>query len=112
MYTIFDLASGWRRFGGPVSEARNQDHDDREWSAIVGRFCAVSALPEREPLVMRILHCTSHAAAFTVPPLSARAAGSPVSRRNRAASPQQAVVLDGSLRLSARPRGSVDQPVQ
>jgi hypothetical protein len=83
MYTIFNRASGWRRFGGSVSEARNQDHDDRDWSAIVDRLCSVAAPHEREPLAMRILHRTAHAAALTIPPVSARADRSSWGRTGR-----------------------------
>jgi hypothetical protein len=66
MYTIFNLTSGdvarrvrWR--------VRDRDHDDREWQAIVDRLRAEIDPAVREPLVMRILHRTSHAAVFTVP---------------------------------------------
>jgi hypothetical protein len=48
---------------------RDREQDDREWQAIVARLRS-EVEPARERLVMRILHRTSHAAVFTVPPLS------------------------------------------
>ena len=59
-------------FGGRV---RDRDHDDREWQAIVARLR--SEIDPPESLVMRILHCTSHAAVFTVPSLSLDARTAP-----------------------------------
>jgi len=60
-----------------VAEVRNQDHDDREWQAIVERLRSEPEPPRREPLVMRILHCTSHAAVFTIPALGTADHGAP-----------------------------------
>ena len=61
---------------GSVTEVRNQDHVDREWQAIVERLRSEPA-PRREPLIMRILHCTSHASVLTIPALGTADHGAP-----------------------------------
>ena len=76
MYTIRP-ASWWRRCEGSVAEVRNQDHDDREWQAIVEQLRAEPAPRRREPLVMRILYRTSHAAVLTIPALGTADHGAP-----------------------------------
>ena len=85
-----------------MAVVRNQAHDDREWQAIVERLHSEPEPPRREPLVMRILHRTSHAALFTIPALGTADHGA---RSGRADSrPSDRVGPRTSLYIVCKPR--------